>query len=304
MTLAKKKLKITRKLDMNTMIFGGGIATALNVLNLLIAQRIIPPEIARWLAPWAEAAPTAVAAANGMTEAEAAVSGLGVDVYERALSGGVESALESQLNSMSGAGSGGVAGGIFDQPSVLGEYEEIAPYGTTAEQAVAAYEATPLSAYESVPMGTTVRQATGMYGMGAEVEEAFADYESVPLGATVEQAMAGLGQEGLLQQIATATRRITQRRIAAGLPVDPAFLQQIGQAAANLARQRSAVASRPAGALGPAVPTARAVSPLTRMGAPTYGSMVEAVQSGGGMPAPIPAMSGDEGIFGGGNGIF
>ena len=173
-------------------------------------------------------------------------------------------------------------------------FRSVAPYTSTAQEGIAAYEQVPV---------------------GAEVEEAFADYESMPLsayettalrGASVEQATAGMGADSaLLQQIAVGTRRITQRRIAEGKPVNAAFIQSMRTAAARAASRRSVGSGPPMGA----IPGAPQRWGMTRENPGLYRQVWGRPigQSAQGSAVEIDSLEG-EGIFGSnrgkGEGIF
>jgi len=278
-------------------LIGGAVLSAIvNGMTILVNQGTISPNVAAWIAPWAAAPAATVAVANGASVEEAnGVAGMGqIDVYEAGM-GGVEEQLEHQLR-RSGVGSDG----IFDKDGIFGEYEAVAPYTSTAEQGVAGYERAPVGSYETTPMS-------------AEVEEAFAGYERTPVGADVMQATAGMGNvmqatagmgndNALLQQIAVATRRVTQRRLAEGKPVNAAFIAKMRKAAARLAA-RSTGGSAPMPGSIPGAPTRFGLTQTNRgLYRQTWGEPINTSPETSAQPID-EGMNGD-GIFNDDEGIF
>jgi hypothetical protein len=268
------------------------LSAVVNGMTILVNQGHIPVSMATWVAPWAAAPAQTVAAANGASVDEAPMGQ--IDVYEAGMygMGGVESQLEHQL------AKAGMGDGIFSTDGIFGEYESVAPYTSAAEQGVAGYETTPLSSYETTPMG-------------AEVEEAFAGYERAPVGSDVMQATAGdvmqatagMGNDNaLLQQIAVATRRVTQRRIAEGKPVNAAFISKMRKAAANLVN-RAGSGYGPTPNSVPAAPSRFGLTQTNRgLYRQTWGAPIPTSPETSAQPID-DGMSGD-GIFGEDEGIF
>jgi hypothetical protein len=298
---------------------GAGIAALVNIARNLVAGGVIRPSLASWIMPGAPGAAVSVAA----EVPEAAVSGFGqIDVYEAALDGlgGIEDELESELDRLGmGVAPGMYPGedeGIFSGMSAMGaeveeafagmgvyETTDLPTLGAEVEQAfaggVGAYEEVPLGAYEEVPLGA---------------------YEEVPLGAMVEQAYAGMGTtenfwsefqssldaQPLMPGFRSAVQNLVRKRIAAGQPLDDAFYQKLGQAAAQVAQRRfEGRARREMGAPGMPPQTTRPLPPVTTMAAPKRMASVRPdVRPPGGAGGIGMKVAPAEGIFVDGDGIF
>jgi len=280
------------------LLVGAGVAAGVNTAYQAVAGGHLPSQYASWVLP----AAGSVAAAP--TEVVEPTAGFGqIDVYEAALDGmgSIEDELERELERMSG----------------FGEYLET-PLGAEVEAAAAGmgeYLETPLDGDEGIfgsgmgeyletPLGAEVEAAAAGMGeyletpLGAEVEAAAAgmgQYIPSPMGAEVEAAAAGMGAADMTG-LRPAVQNIVRRRIAQGRPLDDQFYRGIGQAAANVARQR--MRPRKTSQLQ----TAPRKAPLLRQSAPTYVKPVTDPSVAPGSAEPIePSMAGtifeDEGIF-------
>jgi hypothetical protein len=268
--------------------FTGGAVLAAYVsgMSLLVSKGIVPASIAPYLAPWAEAplavAPAVLPAATGAYVAQRGLYGMG--------SSPIESAMQHRLKMIES----GMSGGIFDSKTTLGEYDilESAPTGTNVQSALAAYEVYPPQ------MGSVdVRAATA--GLGAQVEEAFAglrglkEYVSVPLndyvptGGNVAYQHETAEGKSIYGEIREAARRITQKQLASGKPVDAKFRADLVKAAQQVAGNGEKDVSMAAPA-----------APLTVEGVPFPGSAIMPVGGIGGQPVSIgDDLEDDGGIF-------
>ena len=247
------------------LLVGSGVAAAVNLAYQLVAGGRISASRASWVLP----ASGSVAAAP--TETVAPSMGA-IDVYEAALDGvgGIEDELEAELESMGyGMGYMGSLGsyqdeGIFD--SGMGQYIP-SPMGADVEEAAAGF-----GAYETVPMGADVEEAAAGLGaylevpLGADVEEAaagFGSYERIPMGA--EEAP---GAAPLVPGMENAVQSLVRKRIASGQPMDDAFYQKLGAAAAGVTRKH--FQQRQLAARGHKLQVAPRKPPVLRTSAPMY----------------------------------
>jgi hypothetical protein len=230
---------------------GVGLAAAINALRNLISGGTIPSSVGSWIVPGYAAAPAVPAGTAGLGQ---------IDIYEAALNGvsGIEEELEMELDRMGGMGGGdGIFGdaneGIFsgldgtgtpvrEAYAGMGEYMKTPMSGVNVQEAfsggVGEYFKSPVGEYLETPMGSTmVEQAYA--GMG--------EYFKTPMGAVVEEAFAGMGlssaqvgasSQSLMPGFRAAVQKIVRDRIASGQPMDDAFYNKLGQAAASLASRK------------------------------------------------------------------
>jgi hypothetical protein len=268
---------------------GGAILAAyVSGMTLLVSKGIVPASVAPYLAPWAEApmavAPAVLPAATGAYVAQRGLYGMGAATP-------IEQAMQHRMKMIES----GMSGGIFDAKTTLGEYDilESAPTGTNVQSALAAYEVYP-------PQMGSVDVRTATAGLGAQVEEAFAglrglkEYVSVPLNDYVPTGGNVMYQhetpegKSVYGEIREAARRITQRQIAAGKPVDEKFRADLVKAAQQVAGNGEKDVSMAAPA-----------APLTVEGVPFPGSAVFPAGGIGGQPTAIGEdLEDDGGIFG------
>lgn len=289
--------KVEKVRELTGMSFTVGAATAayVSIMNLLVEKSILTGTFASYLAPWSGATLPVVLPANTVVTP----AGTGAYIAQRGLYGmgavGPASPIERSMQHRLKMIEGGMSGGIFDSKTTLGEYDvlESAPAGTNVQGALADYEVYPPR------LGSVdVRAATA--GLGANVEEAFAgfpslkEYVSVPLsdyvptGGQVQYHSNTAEGQAIFGQIREAARRITQKRLAEGKPVDARFQ-------ADLVKAATQVASNGDKDVSMAAPGA----PLTVTGAPFPGSAVMNAGGVAGQSVSIgdDSMEDDGGIF-------